>query len=378
MAKSDVANRSSPSISRTPLALQIAAGLAIVGGFFFIKPYLGTVLFAALIAYAFNPVYKYLVKKTRKPNLSVLLTLFTAVLAATLACLFILSIALSQINNMTEKFKSQADGSVSQEIESTVNEGVDKINSTVAALPGGDELQVNKKEAVNNVRGAINDSLEFAADTIAEAGIAVVGLIYSTILSAFLISSMWRFQDDIVRLLKRMSPFDNSINNLYLKRVKIMTTGLMKGQFLIALAQGFTSAFALWVAGVDYFWFFFLICSFLSFIPLGAGVVTIPIAFILILSGDIWGGLFIIAWVLLVVSTVDNFMRPRLVGDGARLNSALMFLAVLSGLVLFGFIGIVYGPIIMILIVTTLFVYTDYNAKANRVGLYKKRQLQAK
>jgi predicted PurR-regulated permease PerM len=147
---------------------------------------------------------------------------------------------------------------------------------------------------------------------------------------------------------------------------------------LIALAQGFTSAFALWVAGVDYFWFFFLICSFLSFIPLGAGVVTIPIAFILILSGDILSGLFIIAWVLLVVSTIDNFMRPRLVADGARLNSALMFLAVLSGLALFGFIGIVYGPIIMILIVTTLYVYSDYSSKAKRVGLYNKQTLKTK
>src|SRR5262249_4882590 len=73
--------------------------------------------------------------------------------------------------------------------------------------------------------------------------------------------------------------------------------------------------------------------------------------------GNIAGGVFVILWHLLVVTNIDNFLRPVLVPKDARLNSALMLLAVFAGLAMFGPWGIVIGPVLMILIVTTIDVY---------------------
>ena len=79
----------------------------------------------------------------------------------------------------------------------------------------------------------------------------------------------------------------------------------------------------------------------------------------MILTGNVWGGLLVILGHLLIVTNIDNVLRPKLVPDKARLDPALTLLAVFAGLGLFGFIGIVLGPVIMIVLVTTLQVYLE-------------------
>jgi predicted PurR-regulated permease PerM len=95
----------------------------------------------------------------------------------------------------------------------------------------------------------------------------------------------------------------------------------------------------------------------LSIIPLGGGIVTIPFGIGMIFYGNIAGGVFVIVWHLVVVTNLDNFLRPILVPRDARLNPALMLLAVFAGIAMFGPWGIVIGPVLMIVIVTTIDVY---------------------
>lgn len=94
-----------------------------------------------------------------------------------------------------------------------------------------------------------------------------------------------------------------------------------------------------------------------SIIPLGGGIVTIPFGIGMIFYGNIAGGIFVLLWHLLVVTNIDNVLRPILVPRDARLNSALMLLSVFAGITMFGPWGIIIGPVLMILIVTTIDVY---------------------
>jgi predicted PurR-regulated permease PerM len=125
--------------------------------------------------------------------------------------------------------------------------------------------------------------------------------------------------------------------------------------------QGFTSAALLTIAGmpIELFLFWFILLTVFSFIPMGAGIITIPIGVIMILTGDIWQGIVVIAGHLLITTNIDNVMRPRLVPKEAKLDPALTILSVFAGVALFGFLGIVIGPVIMIVVVTTLAVFLD-------------------
>jgi predicted PurR-regulated permease PerM len=139
-----------------------------------------------------------------------------------------------------------------------------------------------------------------------------------------------------------------------------MTTAMVKGQFSIAILQGLTDAALLYIVGVDYFIFWFVFITFLSIIPLGGGIIVIPAGIILILTGNIWQGILLIAGHIIIVTNIDNVLRPRFVPKSAYLEPALTMLGVFAGLAMFGFLGIIIGPVIMIILVTTIKVYLNY------------------
>ena len=124
------------------------------------------------------------------------------------------------------------------------------------------------------------------------------------------------------------------------------------------MCQGIAGAVSIYIAGLhEGFFIFAILLTALSVIPLGSGIVTIPLGIGMVLFGNVAGGLFIVLWHLLAVTNIDNFLRPILVPREARLDPALMLLAVFSGIAMFGFWGIVIGPVVMIIIVTTISVY---------------------
>ena len=102
---------------------------------------------------------------------------------------------------------------------------------------------------------------------------------------------------------------------------------------------------------------FVIFLTALSFIPLGSGIIVIPLGIGMAVFGNITGGIFVVVFHIVVVTSIDNLLRPFLVPKSAHLNPALMLLAVFAGLKMFGFWGIVLGPVLMIVIVTTISVY---------------------
>jgi hypothetical protein len=135
----------------------------------------------------------------------------------------------------------------------------------------------------------------------------------------------------------------------------------LKGTFVIALTQGLAMGLVFWLAGVPYGLFLTTISIFLSLVPLiGISLVAWPVGLILIISGNVFRGVFVIAAFLIFVAQIDTFLRPRLVPKGAQLNPALVILSVLGGLGVLGIVGALYGPVVMILLVTSIDVYSKY------------------
>ena len=100
---------------------------------------------------------------------------------------------------------------------------------------------------------------------------------------------------------------------------------------MIAIAQGFVDAALLKIVGIDFFIFWFVLITFLSIIPLGGGIIVIPLGIVLVLTGNIWQGLLLILGHILIVTNIDNVMRPKFVPKAARLDSALLMMSVLTG-----------------------------------------------
>ena len=186
----------------------------------------------------------------------------------------------------------------------------------------------------------------------------VVGGITSSIIFLYVFISMLVNRGKIRTLIGQLNPLGDEITDLYLAKTGAMVRGTVKGQFVIALCQGIAGAISIYIAGFhDGFFIFAILLTALSVIPLGGGIVTIPLGIGMMFFGNIIGGVFVVVWHLLVVTNIDNVLRPLLVPKAARLDPALMLLAVFAGIAMFGFWGLIIGPVLMIIIVTTISVY---------------------
>ncbi len=115
-------------------------------------------------------------------------------------------------------------------------------------------------------------------------------------------------------------PFPPEITQLFMDKIDLMIKAMFKGTFVIAITQGLAMGFVLWLAGVPYVMFLTLASMFLSLVPLiGVSLVAWPVGIILIVSGSVWRGVFIIAAFLIFVAQIDTFLRPL---PGAKRRSA--------------------------------------------------------
>ena len=184
------------------------------------------------------------------------------------------------------------------------------------------------------------------------------GAVTAAILFLYVFISLLTNRDKVLLLIRRLNPLGEEITDLYMSKMGAMVKGTVMGQFVIAVCQGVAGAASIYIAGFHQgFFLFAVLLSALSVIPLGSGIVTIPFGIGMILFGNVIGGVFVILFHLIVVTNIDNFLRPILVPREARLDSALMLLAVFAGIAMFGAWGIVIGPVLMIIIVTTISVY---------------------
>lgn len=123
--------------------------------------------------------------------------------------------------------------------------------------------------------------------------------------------------------------------------------GVVYGILGTAFAQGSLAAFGLWIAGVPGALLLGFVTFILSLIPMGPPFVWLPATVWLFYTGSIGWGVFMGAWGLLVVSSVDNIIKPWLISRESRLPILLVFLGVLGGVIAFGFIGLFLGPTLL-------------------------------
>lgn len=334
-------------------ALGVTTALAIVLGFYFVNVYLLLIAFAAIVAFIFNPVYQHFLKKWGKAGKASAVTFFISLLAMIIPIGIVVTITVFQVAHLAENISN---GINNVDLNTLIQHLVDGVNNFLSGLG------VTYRLTVEGVISGLSEALKtFGSSIVSGIASSISGFIdWITlfIIYIYVFLSMLTKQDKILEVVHQLNPLGKDISHLYTDRIAAMTKAMVRGQFIIATAQGFADAAFLYLAGLhSAFFFFFLLLTALSIIPLGGGIVAIPIGIIMLFTGNIMGGILVLFGHFVVVTNIDNIMRPKLVPKQARLDPALTLLAVFSGLHFFGFLGIILGPVLMIVIVTTIQIY---------------------
>ena len=334
-------------------ALAVLTVVALFFGAYFLRRYLILIAVAAVIAYLFTPLYNKL--RTRmNVGLSATLTLLASIAIVGIPLGGVIFLAVLQIGQMvtgiTHWMANNDLTALGQRLLASANRMLSEVPFMhINLTPEG------VRAAIARVGQNIGEmALHFARDSVGSlATIVTSAIIFLYVFLALVVNG-----PKVAALFRDLNPLGQQVSDIYLAKVGAMVTATVRGQFIIAVCQGVAGAISIYIAGIhDGFFMFVIFLTALSFIPLGSGIVTIPLGIGMALFGNVFGGVFVVVFHLIVVTSIDNVLRPFLVPKSAHLSPALMLLSVFAGLGMFGFWGIVLGPVLMIIIVTTIGVY---------------------
>jgi predicted PurR-regulated permease PerM len=192
-------------------------------------------------------------------------------------------------------------------------------------------------------------------------GAATTGTVNLVLQLFIMLYVMYFFLTDGPAILARIlyfTPLDTDGQRKLIDRFVSVTRATIKGSILVGLIQGALAGVAFFVLAVPGAAFWSTVMAVLSVIPvLGSGIVWGPAAVILISSGRVAAGIGLALWGLVIVSTIDNFLRPRFVGRDTKMHDLLVLLSTFGGLAMFGLVGFIVGPIVAALFLTVWDMY---------------------
>ena len=333
---------------RRGFLLALAIGISILF-FFVVKRFLLAVLLAAVFAGLAYPLYRWFLARMG-PRLAATITLvllFVGVGLPVAGFLTLVATEAVQISHGVETWL-QADGRAAQ------------IHDRLERIPFAGRFTPDESRLVERVREAAGGAGSFLMGTLAAATRGTLNFFLQLLV---LFYALFYFLLDGPRILQgilRYIPLEQSQKEDLLERFVSVTRATLRGSLLIGLIQGGVAGLAFWVAGVPAAAFWGTVMVVLSIIPaVGATLIWIPAVIYLFTLGQVVAATGLLAWCAIVVGTIDNLLRPRLIGRDARMSDLLILLSTLGGIVLFGAVGFIVGPIVAALFVTVWCMYGD-------------------
>jgi hypothetical protein len=334
-------------------ALGIFTVLALVGGAYFLSGYFILIVMAAVTAYLFTPLFTRFTRRFSAGR-SAAFTLVVALAVVIIPLTLVILLAIAQVTRMVSNVASWA---ATANLGALGEQALEFVNRTLARVPYL-HTTVTAESLKHIITTVGQNAGRWLLHLLRDAAGSAFGVITASIIFLYVFLALLVHREKVLTLIRQLNPLGEEITDLYLTKIGAMVRGTVEGQFIIAVCQGVAGAASIYLGGFHQG--FFILCIFLSalsVIPLGSGVVTIPFGIAMMFFGHPIGGTFVVLFHLIGVTNLDNFLRPILVPREARLNPALMLLSVFSGIAVFGFWGIIMGPVLMIIIVTTINVY---------------------
>jgi predicted PurR-regulated permease PerM len=320
------------------IALLVITVIALYLCWLMVYPFLEVLAWAAVLVIIFYPVHQGIIARTKRLGLSALLSCLLVIVTIVLPLTLITIAVVDQLADVVRN------------VQSLVHEFLDPNNSRLAPILSWLNQYVN----IDSLRSQdfILDRIKGAGGTVAGRALGFVGGILGIIVDiAFIIFTMYylfKDGDRILNALKNALPLNRTQSTEIFRRTHDVISASVYGTLVIAAIQGALGGFAFWVLGIRSAIVWGVVMTFLSLIPMaGAFLVWAPAAIFLLVTGSWIKAILLTAWGALVIGTIDNFLRPKLVGEKTKLHELFIFFSVLGGLQVFGVLGIVLGPVVL-------------------------------
>lgn len=325
--------------------------LLVVLSLLILRSLLLAIFMGALLAYAFHPFYKMVLKKVRKPTISSFLVCFLVLLIVVVPVGFLIKLLIQQSSFIYTAFREKlAIGLFAQ------------CNSDLCTM-------ISDFSQSEFVSSHLKEIVAATTNTLIEKGSAFLVNLPRLMVNLFVVFfTLFYFLKDGEMLLQKLHSYFQIHQKNYafiLKRIHEILHGIVYGYLLIAIIQGVLGALGFYLFGIPSPLFWGVIMGFFALIPaIGTGVIWVPASLILLLDGVfqdssylIVKGIGLFVYSFIFVGSIDNVLRPKLIGEKAKVHTAIVMLGIFGGLFFIGPLGVILGPLILSLTTEVMKIY---------------------
>ncbi len=326
----------------TNLVIAAVSIALIILSFLLLKPILMSIIFGFVLVFILSPFYNLIHKKIKSKNLCA--TIVTLLLIIVIIVLLVISIPLlvrESIKVFTfaqtidfrvpiyNLFPSLADsGILAAQIDSTLHSFITDLTTSL----------------MNSISGFLKD-------------FPIVLLQLTVVFFTFFF--VLRDKEDFIEYIKTILPFPKDIQDRLLKATKEVTISVLYGQIIIGFVQGLVAGIGFFLFGIPDAWLLMILSILAGVLPIvGPSLVYVPVALYLIVIGNNVAGLGILLFGL-ASAVVDHILRPIIISKRLMMNSLLALLGTIGGILLFGVLGLILGPLIIAYLLIFLEIYRN-------------------
>jgi len=335
----------------------IIIGLVTVLFLYLLKPFFFPIFWAAVIAGIFRPLYRRINGRLNRPGLSTAILFLIIVLIIFLPALIIGTLVFRESLQLYETLKPDA-----QNIDRNFRHIIDAL----ADNPFVDLFSANRAFLVEKTVEVVRAITNYIFVHLKELTQNTIGLIVKMAIMLYTLFFFIRDGEKFLRMAMRLSNLGKGRESFLYERFIVTARSTLKVTLIIGGIQGILGGLIFIATNVEGALIWGLLMILTAIIPvLGCSIIWAPAGVLMLLTGHIWEGVLILAVGVLVISTVDNLLRPILIGKDVEMHPLLIFLSMLGGIVLFGFSGFVIGPIITSLFLSILQMYEEFYRQEN-------------
>lgn len=323
----------------TFLLLVVAVSLAFA---WIIVPFYGAVLWGTISAIVFAPLYRRLLRTM--PQRRTLAALATVSIIVLLVILPLTIIGLVLLQEAAGVYESVQSGEFN--FDQYFQQIFAQLPRWAANLLARFGL-TNLGEVEQKLSAGLAAGSQFITAQIINIGQNTFNFVVSLLLMLYLLFFLLRDGNELARRIRHAIPLRPEQKRALFEKFTVVIRATVKGNIAVALAQGALGGAIFWFLGIHAPLLWAVLMAFLALVPaVGAGLVWLPVALFLLITGATWQGIVLIAFGVLVISVVDNILRPILVGQDSKLPDYVVLISTLGGISIFGINGFVLGPVI--------------------------------
>jgi predicted PurR-regulated permease PerM len=306
-----------------------------------IAPFIGVLLWAVIIAVSVYPAFLWLSKRVGNRN----------GLAAACIVVLLLLLIVGPIAGSLPGFAESVRAIVADVQDGTL--AVPPASERVRDWPViGEPLHLVWTEAHSNItvvlerfRPQLQDAGVFALGSLAGAGLAVLQFIISIIIAGVILSHHQRIVAIANRLVARIAPESQT---RFLKLTEHTVRGVTTGVIGVAFIQAILAGIGFAVIGVPAAAVWAALCLFLAIVQISIGIVVIPVAVYVFANHELLPFILFLAWNIPILA-IDNVLKPLLMGRGVDAPMLIIFLGAIGGFISFGFLGLFFGAVVLVI-----------------------------